>query len=299
MSKEKPLKVIAGLSDNPVIIGDTKIGAFVLEDETRVLSQRSMVAGLGLRSRGGSSGIATKVPRFLTSKVLEPFISNELLIKLENPILFTAPKGQKVFGYSAEIFLEVIDVVLAAKNANKLLKLQQHVGLRCEALKKALPAIGIIALIDESTGYQKIRERDALKILVKKYITESFRPWIKEFHDDLFSGIDKIYENEKTTSQNRPKYYGKFINKYIYKPLEKGLIHKKLVEINPADSKGNRKKRFHQFFTTDYGIRILRTRIDKITALLEISSNKKEFDHHYHKMESGQKWFSFAQNDNQ
>ena len=296
MSKEKSLNVIAGSSDKPVVIGDIKIGAFVLEDETRVLSQRSMVAGLGLRSGGGSSGTATKVPRFLTSKILKPFISDTLLVKLRNPILFTTSKGQ-VFGYSANIFLEVIDVVLAAKNANKLLQSQQHIAIRCEALKKALPAIGIIALIDESTGYQKIRDFDNLrksfKDLLEKYISEFARPWDKEFKDDFFIGVDKIYQHEKTTSKNRPKFYGKFINKYIYKPLERGLILQKLVILNPTDSKGNRKKRFHQFFVKEPGLRILRTRIDKITALLEISENKEDFEFHYKKFQFGQKRFPF------
>ena len=75
MSK-KPLQVIAGAPDRPLIIGDTKMPCYVLENEVRVLSQRGMVAGLGLRSQGGSSGVDSKVPRFLNSNTLKPFISN-------------------------------------------------------------------------------------------------------------------------------------------------------------------------------------------------------------------------------
>ena len=40
--KHKPLKTIAGAVDRPLRIGDIEIPAYVLEGETRVLSQRGL-----------------------------------------------------------------------------------------------------------------------------------------------------------------------------------------------------------------------------------------------------------------
>ena len=42
MSRKKPLEVIAGATDHPLVIGDIEIPCYVLEDETRVLVQRGM-----------------------------------------------------------------------------------------------------------------------------------------------------------------------------------------------------------------------------------------------------------------
>ena len=58
MSKKKqPLKVIAGAPHRPLVIGDIEIPCYVLEDETRVLSQRGMTEGIGLAGSGGA-GVA-------------------------------------------------------------------------------------------------------------------------------------------------------------------------------------------------------------------------------------------------
>ena len=45
------LKVIAGTPDRPLIIEDIEITCYVLEDETRVLSQSGMFSSLGLARR--------------------------------------------------------------------------------------------------------------------------------------------------------------------------------------------------------------------------------------------------------
>ena len=69
---KKPLKVVAGAEDRPLTIGDIEIQCYVLEDETRVLSQAGMFRGLSLAKRGGSVAIdgGAQVPRFAASKAL-------------------------------------------------------------------------------------------------------------------------------------------------------------------------------------------------------------------------------------
>ena len=59
---EKPLKVIAGAGDRPLVIGDIEIPCYVLEDGMRVLVQRGMVAGLGMARGGSSHGAVTGWP---------------------------------------------------------------------------------------------------------------------------------------------------------------------------------------------------------------------------------------------
>ena len=69
MSKN-PLKVIAGAPDRPLVIGDIEIPCYVLEDETRVLSQGGFLQSIG-RSRtprAGTGGGGDNTPSFLAAK---------------------------------------------------------------------------------------------------------------------------------------------------------------------------------------------------------------------------------------
>ena len=57
---KKPLKVIAGAPDRPLIIGDIEIPCYVLEDETRVLVQNAMVSALGMARGSANPTSATR-----------------------------------------------------------------------------------------------------------------------------------------------------------------------------------------------------------------------------------------------
>ena len=102
MSKQKPLKVIAGAPDRPLIINDIEIPCYVLEDETRVLSQSGVSEALG-RSRGSAMAIgAEDIPPFMAPNNLKPFINNSLTA-LSKPIKFQPLHGGRTaYGYRAD-----------------------------------------------------------------------------------------------------------------------------------------------------------------------------------------------------
>ena len=75
-------------------------------------------------------------------------------------------------------------------------------------------------------------------------------------------------------------YYGTFINKYIYKSLEKGKILSELKKANPVikkEKKVYRKHRHHQYLTEKIGIPQARIQMGKILGLMEISKNMDSF----------------------
>jgi hypothetical protein len=90
------------------------------------------------------------------SKEFEPFVSNDLLVALDNPIKFHPPHGGRLaFGYSATILADICEAVLATRNAGKLQKQHEPIADRCEILVRGFARVGIIALVDEVTGYQR------------------------------------------------------------------------------------------------------------------------------------------------
>ncbi len=131
---QKTYESYCSAADKPLIIGDIKIQCYVLEDETRVLSQRGMTAGIGLNPDAGF-----RMPHFLASRTIKPFVSNELMPALKYPILFQNPSGGgHVYGYPATILPEICKVILNTRQAGALNKQQKTLANRCEALHKIL-----------------------------------------------------------------------------------------------------------------------------------------------------------------
>ena len=65
------------------------------------------------------------------------------------------------FGYEATLLIEICEGFLNAGDNGSLFEAQRRVAHRAEVILRACAKIGIIALIDEATGYQKVREEQA------------------------------------------------------------------------------------------------------------------------------------------
>lgn len=98
------------------------------------------------------------LPAFLTAKNLKPFISQDLLVT-SSQIEFRTLAGIRAFGYSAELLPKVCEVFLDAKAAGVLTHNQEHIADQALLLIRGLAQTGIIALVDEATGFQYDRPR--------------------------------------------------------------------------------------------------------------------------------------------
>ncbi|MGI4814754.1 MAG: hypothetical protein ACRYGG_15685, partial [Janthinobacterium lividum] len=163
-------------------IGELKVGGVsipcaVLEDGTRVITQRGMFVALGMNknpSKGQAASIDNK-PAFLSANSLKPFISDELA-RSWTAIPFRLPKGSGgykgkiAFGYQAKILPLVCHVFADAKEAGALAKSQLHIATAAKIIDRGFSVVGIVALVDEATGYQDIRDRQALQEILRQYI---------------------------------------------------------------------------------------------------------------------------------
>jgi len=268
---------------------DKEIPVAVLEGEKRVLVQREVVGLLTGNKKGGLS-------RYLKPDNLQPYLPEKFKNIPLDQALCTFKIGQNTAqAFEAEDIVNICEMYIKANEAGALLTNQRKLATTAELLKRSFAKVGLIALIDEATGYQIDRDKEALRILVQQYIIEEAREWTKEFYDQFFIELDRIYGNQRTISRSRPKYYAKFINKYIYKPIENGLILIELQRRNPLNVKGQRKQRLHQFLSEKMGLRTLRDRISKTTAIMQISPNMRRFNEAFERMESKQIWFNFPE----
>lgn len=241
-------------------IGELEIACAVLPDGTRVLSQRGVGRALGRsfggsdwkRQDGGDDG-AGNLPFFLSAAGLKPFISNELLVLVTQPNPYRHDKGGGVaLGVAATALPQICDVWLKAREAGELNKTQLVVAQKAEILMRGLAQVGIVALVDEATGYQEVRAREALQAFLEKYIRKELAVWVKTFPDEFFQHLYRLKKWPWSGSSRRPGIVGHYINDLVYKRLGPGVLEQ-LQARNPVADNGRRKHRHTQWLTEDIG----------------------------------------------
>ena len=110
---------------------------------------------------------------------------------LDNPIRFLTPSGIG-HGYPASILVDLCTAVLSARDAGALKTSQAHIALRADILIRGLATVGIIALVDEATGYQEVREQRALATILERFIAKELQPWTKTFPYEFYSEIFRL-----------------------------------------------------------------------------------------------------------
>ena len=260
-------------------IGDQEIQCYVLDDKTRVISGRSMTKSIGMRGRGQGIERITRHP------TLRPFIDADLRKALEEPIQYLPSPTSKVAsaGYEATVLLRVADAVLRARDAQSLATEQEHrYALYADTLIRAFAAVGIIALVDEATGYQEARDQDELGRILSAYIAPELVPWTKRFPDEFYRQLFRLRDWQyKPMSVARPKAVAQFTSQLVYEKLPPGVLEK-LREKNPVvDLAGHRAYRHHQFLTQEIGDRHLELQLAQVIALMRISPNWDTFMRHF------------------
>jgi hypothetical protein len=236
-------------------VGDLSIPCYVLEDGTRILSQRGLNEAFGIIHGGGRDDGGQKMPRFIRLKSLEPFISNDLAAGLLQPIEFAPPHGgRSVLGLPATALADVCNVWLRAREGGALKTDRQlDTAQKAEILTRGFAHVGIIALVDEATGYQAIRPQDALQKYLELIIRKELAAWAKKFPDEFYENIYKLKGwIWPGMGKNRFSVVAHYTNDLVYERIAPGLIDE-LRSKSPKTEKGTRKNKLHQWLTEEIG----------------------------------------------
>lgn len=273
-----------GSANRPLTIGEIELDCFVLNNSQRVISQRGMFRGLAV-TRGGPredmrpDDAGAELPRFATQNWLSPHLSSDLEMALRNPILFSAPGVHRVLGYPATILPEICDAILAARAAGDTTPRQAVIVRRAEELIRAFAKVGIIALVDEATGYQAYRARDELQKILAAYIAPELLPWAKRFPDAFYEQLHRVWGwPYEPGNHSRNAYIGKLTNELVYEQLPPGVLEELKLKSPKNTKTGRRAATLHQGLTEDVGHPSLQSQISATTTLLRATpSGKRDF----------------------
>lgn len=267
--------VFCGSADSPLRIGEVAIECYVLEDDTRVITQGSFLRALGRSRTARRTEPDDGLPPMLQGQALRPFITDEMRERAK-PIPFLIGKT-KALGYNAELLVDVIEVLLAARSAGTLPTNQQPAAVAAEILMRGLARVGITALVDEATGYQDVRTKNALAEILEAFVATELQPYLTTFPPDFYKEMFRLKDLPyRADSVKRPQYFGLYTNDIVYKRLAPGVLAelKAVQEKTPA---GHAKHKLFQRLTDNVGYPKLREHLGSVVTLMKLSSDWDDF----------------------
>jgi hypothetical protein len=274
-----------------ITIGDITIPCAVLENGTRILSETGVTVALG--STSGLSGAAKRkrakqenegvdpLPAFLNIDKLKTHIEHVFKDAALLPIKYK--EGRKVLtGYPADMLPKICEVWLRARDAGDLIKAHHVKSVQADIIMRGLAHIGIVALVDEATGYQQERDKDELHKLLSVYLSEERLAWAKRFPDEFYKQLYRLrgwqYPTPTTT---KISYVGKLTNMLVYEKLPQGVLNELQIRNPTKEGTGYRKWKHHQFLSEDIGQEDLRDHLLQLVAIMRISKDWDTFMIHF------------------
>jgi hypothetical protein len=257
-------------------IAGVELPVAVLEGGVRVLTSRALLDAFKRPWRG--SYRRTQLPNFIDAKNLTPFITNELLDVLK-PIDYRGTKGQRR-GFRAEVLPLVCDVFLRARedmarnepDSVKLRSAQLQIAKQAEILVRSLSKVGIVALVDEVTGYQEIRPRDALQKYLEIVIGKELATWAKTFPDEFYENIYKLKGwYWPGMSKNRYSVVAWYTRDLIYERMAPPELLAELDARSPRNEKGQRPNKLFQWLSGDVGRPLLAQHMHSVVVLQRLA----------------------------
>ena len=244
-----------------------------------MLSERGVTKGFGLKRAGSNwqrkNKVGARPPVFASANNLKPFMDADLRLALTSPILYRPKGGGAIaYGVKADLIPKVCEIWLKARDGGALLPQQLHIAAQADLIMRGLAHVGIIALVDEATGYQDDRPRLALAKILEEFVAEELKKWVKTFPLDYFRELCRIRGVEFREDMRLPSYFGHLTNKLIYSRLAPGVLAK-LQEKNPSQN-GRRKNKNFQYLTDDVGHPKLLQHLGSIVTLMKLTPSGKD-----------------------
>jgi hypothetical protein len=214
----------------------------------------------------------------LAPKNLKPFIGNELAMTSNSPIEYMPKDGrQTAHGYKAELLPKICEVWLKARDAGVLRANQIQTAAKADILMRGLAHAGIIALVDEATGYQAVRQHNALMKILEAFVAKELQKWTLTFDAEFYEELFRLRGLTYTGAAAKPSYIGHLTNDLIYARLAPAVLED-LRRKNPVDPEtGRRKTTHHRWLNREHGHPKLQAHIEGVKVLMHMSRHWDEF----------------------
>ena len=252
----KPFSMFRGT----IKIGNTEYECHVLDDERRVFTQREIVRAI---SGGRESG---NLQRYLDRN---PLTADGYSL---NQIEFDVPGSrQTALGAEATELIDLCEKYLEADDQGKLKGSQKKLAVQCGIIIRASAKVGIVALVDEGTGYQAVRKKNDLQIKFQAFVADELQEWARMFPEEFWVELARL-EGIKYSPRYRPIRWGKYIMMFVYDAVDPD-IGKMLREKNPNP----RFLRNHHQWLKKFGREKVNNQIQRVITVMHLCRDMDDF----------------------
>jgi len=244
-------------------IGDFGFEGVVLENGKAGYTQTGLVQLIGLHRNNQSH----RFRRFLAETAPNALM---LMDNSDSPIVIM-PSGGRAHFLPAGILSEIVEAVIRAAIEGTLHHKQKHLVQPCLAINHALNHTAEVALIHEATGYQYVREPDALQDFISKVLRQSCATWERRFHPDYYSALYSLFGWKYHGQKNKPQIIGLITARWVYEPVFPSQIMAELRARHGSD-------KLHQWLTEEDGLPLLERQINGVTMIARTSTDFADFN---------------------
>lgn len=266
--------------EGTLTIGEMNFPCSVLSDGMRIITQSDFMEQMGMYYSGWVAknkpkDQAADLPHFLSFTSLQPFISRHLGELQSIVVKYRTMTGGVAHGIRAEIIPKICEIWMDADEGTKLGARQHKIAQRAKIMMRALAYVGIIALVDEATGYQYDRPRRDLEEQLKQFLSEDLRRYARTFPADYFKHLCRLRGVEVRHDMKLPQYFGKLTNNLIYRRIAPGLL-KKLKE--RREERGKKSNKLFRWLSEDIGDQSLLLQLGATIGLMKVNTNYDVFE---------------------
>jgi hypothetical protein len=254
---ETPFSMFRGTLD----IGDVTFECHVLSDGQRVLTQREVVRLL----TGGRD--SSNIQRYLERNPLVPadFLDGKI-------VGFRIPGTATIaHGYECTLLIEICDLYLEARDQGLLRRSQLALATSAGIVVRSCAKVGIIALIDEATGFQKVREKRALQLKLQAFIADDMQEWVVMFPEEFWVELARL-EGVEYSPQHRPLRWGRYVMMFVYDAIDPDVSR----ELRSKNPNPHFKQNHHQWLK-EFGKDKLNNQIQRVIAIMQLCDDMDDF----------------------
>lgn len=181
-------------------------------------------------------------------------------------------------GREATSLIELSEKYLQAAEQGQLKGKQNKLAVQAGIIIRACAKVGIIALIDEATGYQTFRAKNALQLKMQAFIADELQEWARRFPTEFWVELARL-EGIHYSPRNRPLRWGKYIMAFVYDAIDKD-VGNELRKKNPNPHHG---KNHHQWLK-EFGKDKLIGQIQSVITIMKLCENMDEFRRKFDKV---------------
>jgi hypothetical protein len=249
-------------------LGEYELPCYVLSNRKRVLIMREVVHLLTGNRKGG-------LDRYTKASGVRDYMPEKYVIYPHKEVAILFRVGNKLtYGYEAEDVIAICDAYLKAREKNALHPTQEHLAQQAEIFIRACAKVGLVALIDEATGFQAVRDDNELQVKLAAYISKEMNEWVKTFPVDFFNQLYRLEGHKPPLAATPyPMRFGKYVMQFVYDTLDPDVAD--WLRANNPNPEGQR--HHHQWLSKEYGQQKLQRHLMEVLGIMKASPSMDAF----------------------